>query len=588
MNSTEEYLDKLLESVTSGELIPEPEEPEFDSVNPDFAGFGQNLFAESAQMEEPVIEEPVIEDSETEEFETAEPETSDSITDGLFLDDLPLDDSAKEEQSFDELSLDDLPLKELSEDTEMEASSDEDSLLEDEDISNLLKSIEEMGSPADEAADEEEGQDNFENELSDLDFEEQEEPGTEAAEEIDEVSDIDEISDIDDVNDIEDNAPKDDDADLAELLAGMSDDEELSEINDLLNKNDNNEIVDTEETPERELSEDELFDIEEPLADEDEDEEADGKNAGKKKKGKKVKKEKKAKKEKKPGFFSKLFSSLTEEAEEPEDVKQIFAEETALDIAQEGAADNEKILEEMGEEDSSKKKGKKGKKEKKEKKPKKEKKVKEKKEEEPGPPQKKLPKKKVILIGALCFSLGVMMTLLAFLYPYYTDMKNAQMEFEHQNYEQTYELLKGHRLNEEQKLMYDKSVVLLKSERKYDSYSNYMQLGMKVEALNALVQGIKITDELSETAAALDVQPEFEAIRTKIADELQNTFAVSLDKAYEWLQLEDGQAYSRALDSFINGDPTDKEPGNLVIQGEQPDNPVIAGEEEEFADDSND
>ena len=539
MNSTEEYLDKLLESVTSGEPIPEPEETEPETV----------------------------------EQESISPE---------------------EELSLDDLSLDDLPLEPLNElsDEDGTVTSDEDGLLEDEDISNLLKSIEEMGSPAEE--------------IQEKELEEPEEPeemSLDAGDDIDDIietddaNDIDDINEIDDVNEIDDDeeildeaiadeedadedSPISDDADLADLLAGMSDDEELSEINDLLSKNDNNEIVDTDDAPERELSEEELFDIDEPLSDEDEEE-----GAGKK--GKK-KKAKKAKKEKKPGFFSKLFSSLTEEVEEPEDVKQIFAEETALDIAQEGAADNEKILDEIRDEDEPEKKGKKGKKGKKEKKPKKEKKVKEKKEEEPGPPQKKLPKKKVILIGVFCFSLGVMMTLLAFLYPYYADMKNAQMEFEHQNYEQTFELLKGHRLNEEQQLMYDKSVVLLKAERKYDSYKNYMLLNMKVEALNALVQGIRVTEELSETASTLGVTAEFETIRNEIAEELQNTFAVSLDTAHEWLQLEDGQAYSRALDSYINGDPAGKEPGNLVIQGEQPDNPIIAGEEEEFADDSND
>ena len=67
--------------------------------------------------------------------------------------------------------------------------------------------------------------------------------------------------------------------------------------------------------------------------------------------------------EKKPGFFATLFAKLFEEVEDEEDTSGI--EQSAVEIAQEGAAENESILSELDEEDSGDKN--KGKKEKKKK-----------------------------------------------------------------------------------------------------------------------------------------------------------------------------------------------------------------------------
>lgn len=567
MNSTEEYLDRLLREITEG----------------------------SAENKE------LTEDSSQE----------DSIKDDITIGDVSVEDYLTEE----------VPLKELEPD---ERTSIDDQLLEDEDIAALLKSMGETNLPPEEVLfagstenndvasmqfdnSFEDSEDNFldsdigamfNEELpanADESFEELA-MGEEPLEDVFRVSEEfspdeeitddelfkEEITDDDDGHFNEEQSSQVKEVDLLDLLAGMSDDAELSEISELLSKNDNHEIIGQAiSNLNEDESKEDFLSLEQHDATEIEETESSDIDKIKKKKGK----QKREKKENRPGLFSKLFTALSQEVEEPEEIKHIFAEETARVIAKQGAVENEKILKEMEKESSSKKKKDKNTKEKKIKEKKvKEKRVKEKSISESQPPIKKLPRKKVILIGFLCFSLGVIITLIAFIFPYYSDIKNARAEFEQQNYEKTYELLRGRKLNEEEQLMYDKSVVLLKAERKYDSYQNYMLLGMKLEALNALIQGVRITEVLSDTAARLGVQEEFDAIRNKIISELELAFAVSLEQAQEWLQIEDNQIYSRELDGYVNGTSSGENPeGTTIQQNIQKETPVIIGEEEEFA-----
>lgn len=413
------------------------------------------------------------------------------------------------------------------------------------------------------------------------------------------------------------------DAELEDMLSA-SDDLDMSEIGDILIKDENNIPVDESINEDIDftsgmLSEEELFDdMEDILLDED--------NKKGKKKKKRIKKSKETDdldesgeiKEKKKGFFARLLDVLVASDDEDEEAdSSVKFEESAVDIAVEGAAENDNILAELEQAGDSKKKkkdkkkkDKKGKKksqtseddfdedgapssEKAKKKAEKEKKKAEKarlkaeqKEKEALIPKKKLPKKKVIPICILCFSLGVVITLCAFLMPSAFDKKQAKEQYDQHNYEETYSLLKGHSLSEKEQLMYDRTVTLLQEERKLDSYNNYMLLDMKPEALNALVQGIKKYDELSDKASELEVTGELNSIYNQIVNELNNTFGVPIEKARQWINIEDVEEYSYIINTYARGEQ------NSVIEGmeednqsgmtEMSDNPVISAEEAEI------
>ena len=461
-------------------------------------------------------------------------------------------------------------------DVEPAAEGDED-VLQDEDISNLLASLSALDAIPQPAIQPAEGQ---EIAIS--------------------PEELQRMADDLDIKDITPEPEQEEDTDVTELLDQLSNDSELDEINELLKKNDNNETVEEDdilamlenatEGDSNGNGLDDEFAIEEPLADDEGDEESEA--GSKREQKKREKKEKKAKKEKidqadkKPGFFARLFNSLTEEVmseESAEEVKDLFGEATIAETLESNDAANQELLEELDEEDQKKgKKGKKGKKEKtkkekpvKEKKPKK---IKEPKQEKRS--EKKLPTKHVTVIAVMCASIGLLMIAIAIFYPYYTDMKKAADHYQEQDYEMAYECFLGHHLNAEEQTLFDKTILMLRLDRKYQSYLNYTSLGMKLEAFNALIQGQEAVDKYREDAELLGIMEEYESKARMIEEALNNQYGANIEQVRQWIAIEDPQLYSRTIADFLNGTNT-SEDGNQAPE-EPPENPIIEGEEGEF------
>ncbi len=122
-----------------------------------------------------------------------------------------------------------------------------------------------------------------------------------------------------------------------------------------------------------------------------------------------------------------------------------------------------------------------------------------------------------------------------------------------------------------------------------------MSLGMKSNALNALVQGVKGSQELSEKAAELGVLNEYNQIYSQIISELNTTFGLSEEKVKEWIQIEDSEQYAYVINNFLSTGNAD-----VISQMEEAgdesgmssdfnvwDNTVISAEEAEFNDSNN-
>lgn len=308
------------------------------------------------------------------------------------------------------------------------------------------------------------------------------------------------------------------------------------------------------------------------------------------------------KKKKQKGFWGRLLEELVREEEEPEEMK--------------ASDENGEILKELEAEDQAKAK-KKGKKEKKAKlkkdknknkksasendenaeadeeggKGKKKKNKSKKKKEKPsaqGPkekPVKILGKKAFFALVSLCATIIAAVILLSFFLPDYADKQSARAAFYTGDYEKVYGLLYGKDLNQSDELIFERANIVLKLQRRLDSYDLNKKIGKEEEALDALLQGVQKYEELSkgESYGALD---ELQTLYQEILEHLSADYGISEEEAAV-INAYDSETYSRKVYSVVYGtdfsDPSQKNENETGEEGEAAKEPKdILPEEEDI------
>ncbi len=251
------------------------------------------------------------------------------------------------------------------------------------------------------------------------------------------------------------------------------------------------------------------------------------------------------KESKKGGFFSGLLEFLTEEEEEEEEPKK-EKKKKAKSGNGPVSEENEALLDEMEEEDKKKKKKpKKAKKQPKEKKP----------EEISKEDGKKLPRKMVIRIFVMCFSVMILLIIPALLLPEVFSLKDARKAYYSEDYKTAYENLLGKKLNASDSLLLEKATILMRLQRKYDSFVNYHKIGKDTEALNALLEGHGLYIRLQQEAETQDISQEFEAIHQDILDNLEYMYGVTSDQAGALISIADDAVYTEEVERIAgNGE----------------------------------
>ncbi len=242
--------------------------------------------------------------------------------------------------------------------------------------------------------------------------------------------------------------------------------------------------------------------------------------------------DKKGGKEKKKGFFARLFEALTKEDEDSDN-------EGLASLTDE----NQKVLDELGEEGAKGKKAKKKKEKKekkpKEKKPKKEKPPKEKKppkpkkEKKPKPPkdpeapEKAISPKKIALSGIFAASLGILVIIPALVMPDRMASERATTAYTHKEYTTAYKMLYGKEMTEDENIIYEQSRVLAWAQRYLDGYENYTAMNMKEEALDMLLMAMRNQEDLIAEAAKYSVEIEVNSVYDSIESLLSDSYGLS-------------------------------------------------------------
>lgn len=388
---------------------------------------------------------------------------------------------------------------------------------------------------------------------------------------------------LDDV-DIDEEDPIGADDDLDDVLSMLDNDAELAEINDMLKKSDNNEpIVDDMMSLLNQMADDEAASVNAGVKNIDDDdggvplpelpagglgskevEEDAGKKKGKKKKAEDTEEEEKEKKE--PGKLGKFFNMLTEDLVPEPTEEELAAEKEAK------AAKKQANLTKKEEEKAAKEEAKKAKAEEKEaeKKAKTEAAQQKKKEKEAAKaakkaakeakkaaegPRKRIPPKKLAVGAVFGATVGGAIIISTNILSTQGYLQSARKAYYNQDYKTVYQAMYGMNLDDTESdgLIQARSEVILKMQRRYDSYQTNLKMGRKTEALDALLQGISTYDHINADAQMYGVLTEVDAIKDEILNTLSTKYGLDESAARELINNEDALSYTVALNSIING-----------------------------------
>lgn len=298
-------------------------------------------------------------------------------------------------------------------------------------------------------------------------------------------------------------------------------------------------------------------------------------------------------KEPKKGFFGKLLDFFMEEDEDEEEEAK-GNEDIQL------SGENQAILEEMDKEKGKKKKAKKGKKGKKGKdaeagaeaegdeeseengkgkKAKKAKKPKKEKAPQPEEPGKKLSKKRVFLIVLVCATFTAVILILTNICSEYSIKRNGRKAYYDGDYQTCYQDLYGKRLNESEKVMYNKSECILKIRLWMREYELFASEGDEVKALDNLIQSINSYPELYDFASQWNSTNEVAEVYNRMTAILSDKYHLSVEQALAIAAEPDDIEYTKQVTAAAQGGTPDFSQGTEDNQKDEPLKDVLPEEE---------
>lgn len=146
---------------------------------------------------------------------------------------------------------------------------------------------------------------------------------------------------------------------------------------------------------------------------------------------------------------------------------------------------------------------------------------------------------------------GVLVLVSSKVIAYRGAVNTASKEFDAGNYEAAYEEIAGVEVSKKSAPMAEKVRICMQLKKEMNSYQNYYQMQMYLEALDSLMKGIRSYDANKDTAEDYDILTQYNELEGEIASELYKEFGVSETQARNINQLEDQEEYTKQLQAVI-------------------------------------
>ncbi len=140
----------------------------------------------------------------------------------------------------------------------------------------------------------------------------------------------------------------------------------------------------------------------------------------------------------------------------------------------------------------------------------------------------------VIIVGTSIFS-------------YSLSIRNAEYEFNRDEYTLAYNEIYGLDIKKEDIVLYDRIMTVMYVQKQLNSYYNYYGLNDQPKALDSLLKGLQRYEKYIEIAVDLEVDGDLDSVRKKILAEIDATFALTEQEAMEIIQSDSQAEYSKKV-----------------------------------------
>lgn len=180
-----------------------------------------------------------------------------------------------------------------------------------------------------------------------------------------------------------------------------------------------------------------------------------------------------------------------------------------------------------------------------------------------------VPEGKINKIGAsIVFStaavIGIAIIVVTLKGTYGLTVSNADFNSTIGRYDAAYQELSGLKLKAKDEELYNKVETVMRMEKQQNSYENFKELNMHVEALDSLLKGLERYDEYYADASKYGVANEYDSLRKEMISELKQVYNVSESEAKELIKQKDKVEYTKALTRICNAAPKASSNGDAV------------------------
>lgn len=128
-----------------------------------------------------------------------------------------------------------------------------------------------------------------------------------------------------------------------------------------------------------------------------------------------------------------------------------------------------------------------------------------------------------------------------------SNLGNAENYFANEDYIRAYDAINSVKLKEKDETLFRRIRICCQLQKEVRSFSNYNTMGMKVEALDSLLKGMRLYEENVSEAQELQIQPAYEKLKNELLAGLSENFGMGENEVSELLAIPDQAQYTQRL-----------------------------------------